>query len=416
MEETEECVPNRNDQLEEEHKQCSICFEDPIEKSKEVRVPCGHSFCDTCLTLVVEQEDNFRSLQDPDNFERLDMQLFFSRRGRYLRWRSKRTFRCPLCRSKTAMNDIIRVATNERLRTNATKDPPLVTTIYGESYYQWGGDGVASYHFESEDCCYISYHNAEENWLLDDGTKPPVQKMFVNTHYDASTRTFVGTIEWPIKFQGDALWEYNMVFSDDFMIIESGLFQSYKIVEDPKGVPDVVYRFDKEVLRYENSRPALDTIYGQVYVQVHAENVAAYHFPPLGSAEGGGGQPWAPYLTYHNVASCLDDGSNFPEKKYFVNPSYNSDTRTFTGEVHWAAPALCSESNRWVYTMKFSHDCATIEGGEVLSFTPNESEPPRSTKYKTFGTELLSQFSIEFHLFYRNKLGGEKAFYEYASE
>ena len=38
-------------------------------------------------------------------------------------------------------------------------------------------------------------------------------KPFVNPRYDMTTRTFTGTIDWSDNyFDGDARWEYEMVF------------------------------------------------------------------------------------------------------------------------------------------------------------------------------------------------------------
>ena len=58
-------------------------------------------------------------------------------------------------------------------------------------------EGVASYHFDSPERCYISYANAPESWLLDDGSKPPKQKHFELMSYETSSRTFKATIRWP---------------------------------------------------------------------------------------------------------------------------------------------------------------------------------------------------------------------------
>ena len=57
---------------------------------------------------------------------------------------------------------------------------------------QHGEKGVASYHFDSPDNCYISYENAPVGWVLADGSHPPAQKPFVNPRYHEATRTFTG--------------------------------------------------------------------------------------------------------------------------------------------------------------------------------------------------------------------------------
>jgi len=108
--------------------------------------------------------------------------------------------------------------------------------ICGQVYIQGGALGVASYHFDdcSEESCapaYISYASAPEGWRLDGGSeggtdapRPPSRKAFIDASYDRASRTFRGTVLWPPPgtFAGDARWEYEMVFSEDFTTIAGG--------------------------------------------------------------------------------------------------------------------------------------------------------------------------------------------------
>ncbi|MFN9943544.1 MAG: hypothetical protein ACK56I_29130, partial [bacterium] len=65
-------------------------------------------------------------------------------------------------------------------------------------------EGLASYHFESETACFISYAAAPDHWTLDDGSRPPEQKHFSDVSYNPLTRTFTGKIDWsPQLFGGD---------------------------------------------------------------------------------------------------------------------------------------------------------------------------------------------------------------------
>ena len=97
------------------------------------------------------------------------------------------------------------------------------TTIFGSTYVQGGGLGVASYHFRAAGDCYISYENAPPSWLLDDGSSPPAVKTFDSPLWDAASRTFTGVIDWsPTTFGGDARWEYTIVFSEDFRVVSGG--------------------------------------------------------------------------------------------------------------------------------------------------------------------------------------------------
>lgn len=88
-------------------------------------------------------------------------------------------------------------------------------------------EGVASYHFESPEDCYISYANAPETWRLDDGSFPPRQKPFELVSYDEASRTFKGTVRWREGFDGATRWDYTIVFSEDLGHISGGKVQPY---------------------------------------------------------------------------------------------------------------------------------------------------------------------------------------------
>ena len=60
-------------------------------------------------------------------------------------------------------------------------------------------------------------------WKLSDGSPLPDKQYFDDPKYDAETRTFTGTINYGGNiFIGAAKKEYEIVFSEDFMKIESG--------------------------------------------------------------------------------------------------------------------------------------------------------------------------------------------------
>ena len=103
---------------------------------------------------------------------------------------------------------------------NMTEDKQR--TIFGNVYVQCGMEGLASYHFETDES-YISYASAPQFWQLSDGSTPPDKKQFLSASYDVHTRTFEGTVDWsPLNFDGDSKWEYHMVFSEDLLEIEAG--------------------------------------------------------------------------------------------------------------------------------------------------------------------------------------------------
>jgi hypothetical protein len=57
-------------------------------------------------------------------------------------------------------------------------EKPAVDTIFGSAFLQNGRPGVAAYHFDSIEDCYISYAAAPDGWRLADGAKPPARKPF----------------------------------------------------------------------------------------------------------------------------------------------------------------------------------------------------------------------------------------------
>ena len=100
---------------------------------------------------------------------------------------------------------------------------PAVATIFGSAFLQNGRPGVAAYHFDGPDDCYISYASAPDAWRLDSGEKLPARKPFEAPRWDAATRTFVGAIDWSAApFGGDARWEYTIIFSEDFGTVTGG--------------------------------------------------------------------------------------------------------------------------------------------------------------------------------------------------
>jgi hypothetical protein len=58
----------------------------------------------------------------------------------------------------------------------------------------------------------------------------------------------------------------------------------------------------------------------------------------------------------------LDDGTLPPEKKYFINPQFDIQSRVFEGTILWSEVSF-NNSNKWVYKMIFSEDFKIIDGG-----------------------------------------------------
>jgi hypothetical protein len=224
---------------------------------------------------------------------------------------------------------------------------PAVTTIFGQRYLQQGDEGVAAYHFDSPDDVYISYANAPSGWTHDDGSPPPEKKIFTDCSFDPGTRTFRGTIRWDESpFNGDSSWDYEMVFSENFAIIEGGRMQATKA----GGGAGATHKFPMD-LCYWRGLPPLDDIAGQTYIQGGTVGQASYHYEDMSK----------PYISYSSAPPqwALDDGAAPPSKKYvreqgetevrrervarpnsssryFDEAQWFPQTRTFTGTITWS--------------------------------------------------------------------------------
>ena len=290
---------------------------------------------------------------------------------------------CPLCRRAVSVYNTVDMASGSALET------PSRATIFGESYLQHGDKGVASYHFLAPDDCYISYERAPAAWVLDDGSRPPARKAFANPRYDEATRTFTGTIDWSDNnFAGDARWEYEMVFADDFVTIAGGQMTGF----DSEGNQTRTCAFP-DTLRYVRAYELPSAIVGQAYMQGGSLGVASYHFPEIDHA----------YISYEAAPPqwTLDDGQPPPSRKAFVNPRYDEATRTFTGTIDWSDNNFAGVA-RWEYEMVFSEDFSRITGGQVRAFGASGEE----SSVSVFGRDLVYALYVEEQAQLLHLLGG----------
>ena len=296
-----------------ETRECAVCLNERVDPC---RTSCGHFFCEECLRAALK----------PWN------------RGR-----------CPLCRSKVSLYDTVKADLTTPLET------PAVDTIFGSAFLQNGRPGVAAYHFDSIEDCYISYENAPSSWKLANGEKPPARKPFDVPVWEPATRTFTATVEWGENtFGGDARWEYTMVFSDDFAFIAGGACRKF----DADGQSTGVSTFPIQ-LQYIRAPTAPTTVFGSTYVQFGRLGLASYHFRAADDC----------YISYENAPTSwkLDDGAPPPAVKRFDSPSWDAASRTFTGVIDWSANPFQGDV-RWEYTIVFSEDFREISGGEVRAF------------------------------------------------
>ena len=296
-----------------ETRECAVCLNERLDPC---RTSCGHFFCEECLRAALKP------------------------------WKRGR---CPLCRARVSLYDTVKADLTTPL------EKPAVDTIFGSAFLQNGRPGVAAYHFDSIEDCYISYENAPSSWKLANGEKPPARKPFDNPVWDPATRTFTATVDWSANaFGGAARWEYTMVFSDDFAFIAGGACRSF----DADGQSTRVSTFPIQ-LQYIRAPTAPTTIFGSRYVQFGRLGLASYHFRAADDC----------YISYEDAPPSwrLDDGAPPPPVKPFDSPSWDAATRTFTGVIDWSANPFHGNA-RWEYTIVFSEDFREISGGEVRAF------------------------------------------------
>lgn len=337
--------------------ECCVCLGDITDAC---RAPCGHKFCRQCILKALGRKP-------PE-------------------WSGS----CPLCRTHISVYNL-RDASGVQL---ATLD---VGTIFGCVFVQSGRVGLASYHFDAEEDCYISYASAP--WTLDDGSPPPAKKPWADARYDAETCTFRGVITWDPPFQGDVKWDYEIIFAEDFAGVIGGRVVGTSadgsIVTTPFSAPWEGH-WDQH-LAYLRWTPPSSTIFGSIYVQGTLysgvlEGIASYHFDSEDYC----------YISYTNapIDWKLDDGSELPARKQFNDASYNANTRTFQGVVMWDTPI--GGALKWKYEMVFAEDLRSICDGQMQPYGPNGRRllvcafgAPRQRVVRHFGDPRQSLYYVQ---------------------
>mmetsp|Transcript_27719 Transcript_27719/g.64423 ORF Transcript_27719/g.64423 Transcript_27719/m.64423 type:complete len:390 (+) Transcript_27719:77-1246(+) len=305
--------------------ECPVCLgaiQDPL------FAPCKHKFCRRCIIQVLKS-------RPPE-------------------WAGF----CPLCRVHISVYNL----QDER---GELLVQPDVQQLWGCVFIQNGQIGLASYHFNSPEDCYISYEHAPSHWRLDDGSRPPARKPWAFAAFDEDNLTFHGTVEWEPTFAGDKKWVYRIQFSEDFAGIIGGEIVATCSNGSTKTTPFLapwISEWERH-LSYLRWMPPPTSIFGSIYVQgivyagVH-EGVASYHFDTWDNC----------YISYANAPDTwmLDDGSPPPRRKSFEQTSYDEATRTFKGVVTW--PQGFDGAVRWDYTMVFSEDLSCIAAGKVQPY------------------------------------------------
>lgn len=116
--------------------------------------------------------------------------------------------------------------------------------INGKVFVRLDTLGLASLHFVNARTAYISFESDKcAAWFLDDGSPLPKEKYFTNTSYDRRERRFQGLVDWsPTSFCGDQLFEYNMVFDEEFSsIIDGKLIHYTPLYSDRSSTQQVLH-------------------------------------------------------------------------------------------------------------------------------------------------------------------------------
>ena len=233
----------------------------------------------------------------------------------------------------------------------------------------------------NSDLCHVSYSRAPEDWTVDDGSRLPERKTFEGCQYDVATRTFRATVRWSdAPIGGSVLWQYRMVFSDDFRIIVDGEVISL----DDSGNQITSDRYPHD-LRYWLHRSPPTHLLGCAFMQGGCLGLASYHFPVDAGIEGA-------YISYEAAPASwlLDNGQPPPRRKAFVNATFDEDSRTFRGSIDWSESTFGGDV-RWEYTMIFGDDYSHIVGGSVERYSNDDTGPSQSV----YGRDLHYDLYVE---------------------
>ena len=133
------------------------------------------------------------------------------------------------------INDYCNVCGGNNLSGDCSSDSFIQSVYVQSSDDSCGGQcsiGYASYHFVNENNVYINWSDfREQGETFDNGELVPDMKLFTETSFDYELREFHGLIDFSspegTTWNGDAIWEYNIVFSEDFSSIIGGIGYAY---------------------------------------------------------------------------------------------------------------------------------------------------------------------------------------------
>ena len=83
-----------------------------------------------------------------------------------------------------------------------------------------------------------------------------------------------------------------------------------------------------------------------MYVTSKGLGASSYHL------SSDGGDSYINYTATENMRS--DNGEKLPNIKYFVDPKFDMEKRTFTGKILWTETPVMGGKVEWDFVMKFS--------------------------------------------------------------
>jgi hypothetical protein len=122
-------------------------------------------------------------------------------------------------------------------------------------------------------------------------------------------------------------------------------------------------------------------VWGNTFIQSDKIGFASYHFDSCSGEV---------YISYEHDDCCywppLDDGSPIPSRVPFINTSYDTEARTFRGQIAWKQmyQTTWNGSESWDYEMKFDTEFTCIVSGTVYSVHNGQS-----TELSEYGQSLL---------------------------
>lgn len=103
----------------------------------------------------------------------------------------------------------------------------------------------------------------------------------------------------------------------------------------------------------------VNPLIGMVFVQRGGEGISSYHFDDIDNI----------YINFSKwrPAFVLDCLKKVPDRKIFIETSFDLESRTFCGTIDWY-PSTFGNNAKWVYEMKFSNDYKLISSGCVKTY------------------------------------------------